>query len=169
MLLKKVFISEIEYLYSINNDLRFCKKIISRYIVFKKTKSGRLYRKNTGENIITIKNHINYVSFSYSDAYITICTSNSKIGVDIEKIVSKVPINIINNNLEIKKYLQNQEFKEKSFTRLWTLEEAYCKYKGTGLKNIFQEKYPKYMRSILLDEYWISYISKKNISIYFSN
>lgn len=75
-----------------------------------------------------------YFNISHSGDYVVIAISETNIGVDIEKLrhnkmrvarrfFSDTEINLI----------QSSKIPDQDFTRLWSLKEAYLKYRGSGL------------------------------------
>lgn len=88
-----------------------------------------------------------------------------KLGVDIEEIVSDLPLSIINKNA----ILKNGSLTQESFTKLWTIQESYCKYMQVGLKEMFKKEQIRGVRSLRLKNTWISYVSDCNMSIQFIN
>lgn len=158
--------SQMSYLFSIKSQLRFCQRILTRYVIFKNLKGNKkLYKKPTGEDYIIINNSVAYISFSYSKNYIIECFSQKKLGVDIEEIVSDLPLSIINKNA----ILKNGSLTQESFTKLWTIQESYCKYMQVGLKEMFKKEQIRGVRSLRLKNTWISYVSDCNMSIQFIN
>ena len=82
-----------------------------------------------------IKNNPLYFNISHSSDYIVIIISDRECGIDIEKIRP------INNNI-IDRVCLDKEIDmiidDKSFTKIWTMKEAYSKYKGVGFSYGFK-------------------------------
>ena len=78
-----------------------------------------------------------YFNISHSNEYSVVCTSNHKIGIDIEKI-RKVNLNTINYFCtdKEKEYILNSNDKYKSLFEIFCLKEAYFKMLGTDLSNV---------------------------------
>lgn len=87
-------------------------------------KEGKPYLKN--ENI--------YFNISHSGKYVLCCTDKQEIGCDIEKVkeynpkISKRFFTEKENEL-----LENSDFKEKLFTKMWTNKESILKKTGVGI------------------------------------
>ena len=103
-----------------------------------------------------IKNNPIYFNISHSGDYIVIIISDKECGIDIEKIRGL-------NNKIIDKICIDKEKKsiidDKTYTKIWTMKEAYSKYKGIGFgygfKNIDTTKIK--INTIYYLDYIISY------------
>ena len=82
-----------------------------------------------------IKNNPIFFNISHSSDYIVIGISDSDIGVDIERVVSKERADhlIQRFNQEYIDAYNNTSDKQAFFTKCWILMEAYSKMTGTGL------------------------------------
>ncbi|MEE3342798.1 MAG: 4'-phosphopantetheinyl transferase superfamily protein [Bacilli bacterium] len=78
-----------------------------------------------------------YFNISHSYDYAVVCTSNKRIGIDIEKI-REVNLNTINYFCtdKEKEYIINSGDKYKSLFELFCLKEAYFKMLGSNLSDI---------------------------------
>lgn len=115
-----------------------------------------------------INSDINF-SISHSQEYIAIAISNSKIGIDIQKIseVKESVINLIFNEDDLAFYSSSKD-KNSCFTKIWTFKESYAKCIGKGLKTPFKSIFINYsnytcdsfsLNSTKVDNYIISICS----------
>ncbi len=94
-------------------------------IQFKYNKNGKPYVENGP-----------HFSISHSGDYIFIVFDNKEIGIDVERIRDVNPklLGKIATDEEINNF-DNENFNTE-FLKLWTLKEAYFKYKGTGITDL---------------------------------
>ena len=115
--------------------------LLSRHLLTKLLKDK--YNINYNNHHIYINKHGKpfikniYFNISHSNKYSIVCTSNNKIGIDIEKI-RKVNLNTINYfcTPKEKEYIMNSKDKYKSLFEIFCLKEAYFKMLGNNLSNI---------------------------------
>ena len=82
-----------------------------------------------------------HFSLSHSDNTTTVATALSDIGFDVQKTTAynERAARGIMNEKEIE-YIEKSTDKDKAFTRLWSIKEAYAKADGKGLGKWLKEK-----------------------------
>lgn len=94
-----------------------------------------------GKPFFTYNSNIHF-SISNTFNYVAIAISNHRIGIDIEQ-ERKYKENLVKRYFHINewKYIQSYpiEQRDRIFTQLWTIKEAYVKMTGTGIANNFVE------------------------------
>ena len=113
-------------------------KDYSKYYNVRKDENGKPYLVDSNK----------YISISHTDKFTLVITSNTPIGIDVERIRTIDPklkklLNISTNN----KYL---------FFKEWTRREAYIKKENLKLKDIINLKTKGRFRTIFLYPYVIS-------------
>lgn len=107
-----------------------------------------------GKPFFTYNNNIHF-SISNTIDFVAIAISNRKVGIDIES-TRKYKENLVKRYFHPNEYTFIQSFpleqRDRIFTRLWTIKEAYVKMTGTGIANNFAEHDLSPDNTILLDQ-----------------
>lgn len=107
-----------------------------------------------GKPFFTYNRNIHF-SISNTFNYVAIAISNHRIGIDIES-TRKYKENLVKRYFHSNEYAFIQSFpleqRDRIFTRLWTIKEAYVKMTGTGIANNFAEHDLSPDNTILLDQ-----------------
>ncbi len=77
-----------------------------------------------------------HFNLSHSGEMVFLAYGNSPVGIDVEKLrCGKKDINVAKRCFTKREYeyILEEETKEHRFTSIWTMKEAYLKYKGTGI------------------------------------
>ncbi|WP_458406775.1 4'-phosphopantetheinyl transferase family protein [Anaerotignum sp.] len=97
------------------------------------------YGKHGKPYISNLKFHF---SLSHSGDYAVCAYSDSPIGMDLQKIKSKIPENtkrILSDSERLYLQNQNKEIKIETFYRFWAIKESIIKWDGRGLRLPLQD------------------------------
>lgn len=148
------------YLKKVKPTDQFIRECLNDY--FNNNDYYEIIRTKTGKPLIEDNDII--ISVSHSEEYIALAISESKVGIDIEKIVTRDYIKLA------ERYFSEQEAAEikdkglECFYKHWTTKEAYTKLKGATLNlRISEDEITREGYNIshqIIDGYFMTVISE---------
>ncbi len=103
-------------------------------------------------------------NISHSGDYVVCALDTFPVGIDIERIR---PIDLSIAEKVFSKEEISKVYKDKTYTeffKLWTLKEAYCKYKGLGICRVELYDFSKLnIEQIVFDGYCVCVISESKV------